>query len=165
VEKLRLLAPAPLADAHDIAAFDSGVPALDDWLKRRARANHAGGASRVFILANEAGQVAGYYALAAGAISLSAAPGSIRRNMPDPIPMAVLGRLAIDRRCQGNGLGAALLKDAVLRLQGASDVLGMRGILVHAISDEARLFYERHGFLNCPDSPRTLIMSLARAAG
>jgi GNAT superfamily N-acetyltransferase len=159
-----LLPPAPLSEAHDLAAFDSGVPALDDWLKRRARANHAGGASRVFILADATGGVVGYYALAAGAIALAQAPGSVRRNMPDPIPMAVLGRLAVDRQQQGKGLGAALLKDAVLRLREASDMLGMRGILVHAISDEARLFYERHGFLSSPDSPRTLIMSLARTA-
>jgi GNAT superfamily N-acetyltransferase len=160
-----LRAPALLADQHDVAGFDSGVATLDDWLKRRARANQAGGASRVYVAADDDHRVAAYYALAAGAIALSEAPGRLRRNMPDPIPMAVLGRLAIDRPHQGRGLGAALLKDAFLRIAQASAIVGMRGILVHAISDEAKLFYEHHGFLASPENPRTLVMSLAVQPG
>jgi GNAT superfamily N-acetyltransferase len=165
LDELMLRAPALLADVHDVIGFDSGVAALDDWLKRRARANQAGGAARVYVAADDDHRVAAYYALAAGAILLSEAPGRLRRNMPDPIPMALLGRLAIDRAHQGKGLGAALLKDAVLRITEASAIVGMRGILVHAISDGAKLFYERHGFLASPGNPMTLVMSLAGQTG
>jgi GNAT superfamily N-acetyltransferase len=155
-----LAAPAPLSGAHVLSGFDSGVPPLDDWLRKRALANHVGGASRVYVVADANQRVLGYYALASGALTLVDAPGSIRRNMPDPIPMAVLGRLAVDRSWQGKGLGAALLKDAIQRATGASAIMGLRGILVHAISDEAKRFYQTHGFIDSPSQPMTLIMSL-----
>ncbi len=109
-----LSAPTPLGEAHDFDLFQSGNDTLDDWLRRRAHANQASGASRTYVIAEE-WRVVGYYCLASGALDLADAPSSVRRNMPDPIPMAVLGRLAIDRDWQGKGLGAALLQDAVLR--------------------------------------------------
>jgi len=156
-----LQAPAPLADAHLLDAFNSGVPVLDDWLKRRARANQASGASRSYVVADEAGRVMAYYALASGALVSAEAPGRLKRNMPDPIPMAIIGRLAVDLSLQGQGLGVALLQDAVLRTRQAAAILGIRGILVHAISEDAKRFYERCGFTAGSANPMTLVMSIA----
>lgn len=153
--------PEPLDASHSLEAFSSGVPSLDDWLKRRARTNHASGASRTYVVADEGNRVVGYYALASGALASSEAPGRLRRNMPDPIPMAVLGRLAIDSDHQGQGVGVALLRDAVLRVRQASSILGIRGLLVHAISEDAKAFYEHHGFTAGVNAPMTLVLSLA----
>ena len=139
--------------------FACGTPTLDDWLKRRARANQISGASRTYVAA-EAGRVMGYYCLSSGALALNDAPGGLKRNMPDPIPMAILGRLAVDQSWQGRGLGVALLRDAVERTQTASAILGIRGLIVHALSDEAKAFYEHHGFVPSPVRPMTLVMSL-----
>ena len=85
--------------------------------------------------------------------------------MPDPVPMIVLGRLAVDHRWQSKGLGVALLQDAVLRTVQAAEIMGIRGILVHAISDEAKAFYERYGFRASPKNPMTLVLSVKAAAG
>lgn len=130
---MTLSALTPLAEYHELAEFSSGVPELDDWLRRRVRANQAGGASRTFVVC-EGNRVIAYCALASGAVKQPEAPGRLRRNMPDPIPVAVLGRLAIDRSCQGRGIGRALVRDAGLRLLNAAEILGIRGVLVHAIS-------------------------------
>jgi GNAT superfamily N-acetyltransferase len=154
--------PAPperLADRHDLAAFTSGEPTLDDWLRRRARPNQASGASRAYVLA-EADRVIGYYSLAAGAIAITDAPGRLRRNKPDPIPMTVLGRLAVDQTRQGKGLGRLLLRDAVLRTVQAAGIVGVRGILVHALSPAAKPFYETFGFRESPANPMTLMAAL-----
>jgi len=159
-----LSAPSPLADEHILDQFDSGSPSLDEWLRRRARANNVSGASRTYVVAEDR-QVVGYYCLSSGAIDLAAAPGPVRRNMPDPIPMAILGRLAVDKDWQGRGLGVALLQDAVVRTAQAAAILGIRGILVHAISDEAKNFYERYGFTASLAHPMTLILSLKSKAG
>lgn len=155
-----LNAPVPLASEHQVREFSSGEPALDDWLKRRARANQTGGATRTYVVTDPAGVVAGYYAIASGALAMADAPGPVKRNMPDPIPMAILARLAVDRSWQGKGLGVALLQDAVLRIRQAASIIGMRGIVVHAISDRAREFYEHHGFTSAPTAPMTMVMSL-----
>jgi GNAT superfamily N-acetyltransferase len=154
-----LSAPTPLADNHELAEFNSGVPELDDWLRRRAHANQASGASRTFVVCEE-NRVIAYYALASGAVKQPEAPGRFRRNMPDPIPVAVLGRLAIDQVHQGRGLGRALVRDAGLRLLNAAEILGIRGVLVHAISDNARAFYEAVGFLPSPSDPMMLMVGL-----
>lgn len=157
-----LKAPVLLTDAHDLAAFDSGVAVLDEWLRKQALKNQVAGASRAFVLCS--GDVAiGYYSLAAGAIDRAAAPGAVRRDMPDPIPVIVLGRLAIGRRDQGQGLGTALLRDAVLRVLPAAEVVGVRAILVHAISPEAKAFYLSRGFLASPVGPMTLCLVLETA--
>lgn len=156
---MTLSIPEPLADHHELAEFHSGVLELDDWLHRRARANQAGGASRMFVVC-EANRVVAYYALASGAVRQPEAPGRFRRNMPDPIPVAVLGRLAIDQSYQGRGIGRALVRDAGLRLINAAEILGIRGVLVHAISDDARAFYEAVGFLPSPSDPMILMVGL-----
>jgi GNAT superfamily N-acetyltransferase len=153
-------APVQLAVNHDLGAFDCGVPALDDWLKRRARGNADSGASHTYV-ACEGERVVGYYALAAGAVEVSAAPGRFRRNMPDPIPIVVLGRLAIDVASQGQGLGRALFRDAGLRILQAAAIIGVRGVLVDAISDDAKAFYLALGMQVSPLDPMTLMVTLA----
>jgi GNAT superfamily N-acetyltransferase len=155
-----LLRPEPLTEAHDLAAFNSGVASLDDWLKRRARTNQASGASRTFILTADQ-KVVGYYALASGAITVADSVGRFRRNMPDPVPVAVLGRLAIDQSQQGRGLGRALFRDCALRVAHAADAIGIRGIVVHAISEPAKAFYLALGFDPSPSEPMTLMVTLA----
>lgn len=152
--------PVPLGEAHQLDEFDCGVDSRNGWLKRRARANQVSGASRTYVVTDEEGRVAGYYCLASGALALAQAPGSVRRNMPDPVPMAILGRLAVDRNWQGHGLGAALLRDAVERTRAASNILGLRGLLVHALSDDAKAFYERYGFVASPERSMLRVMSL-----
>jgi len=155
-------APEHLTPQHDLEAFDSGVPALDDWLKRHALANEQAGGSRTYIVC--AGRrVIGYYALATGGVAQVAAPGRVRRNMPDPVPVMVLGRLAVDRRYQGRALGMGLLRDAILRTLQAAEVGRIRAILVHAISEEAERFYERHGFVGSPIDPMMLMITIADA--
>ena len=155
-----LSAPEHLSAAHDVSAFDSGVPELDIWLKRRALQNEASGASRTYVVF-AVGRVIGYYALATGAVAQHRATGKVRRNMPEPIPVMVLGRLAVDRGHQGQGLGAALLKDALLRTLNVASMAGIRAVLLHAISDDARRFYERAGFSASPVDPMTMMMTLA----
>jgi GNAT superfamily N-acetyltransferase len=151
--------PELLAGHHELGTFDCGVDALDAWLKRRALPNQASGASRTFVIC-EAGKVIGYYALASGAVSTAAAPGRFRRNMPDPIPVALLARLAIDRNRQGRGFGRALFRDAAMRIAHAADAIGIRGILVHAISADAKAFYLALGFEPSPVDPMMLMVTL-----
>ncbi len=134
-----LSAPEPLAGQHQTAAFDSGVASLDEWLKRRAAQNQASGASRTFVVCRHA-QVVGYYALASSAVAPAAAPGRFRRNMPDPVPVVVLARLAVARSHQGHGLGRALFQDAARRVMLAAETIGIRGLLVQTLSEEARAF-------------------------
>ena len=151
--------PEPLAADHRIDAFACGEAVLDDWLRRRARANRASGASRTYVVC-EGKRVVGYYALASGAIAQAGVPGRFRRNMPDPIPMVVLGRLAVDRSWQGRGLGRAMFRDAARRVSHAADTIGIRGIVVHAVSEEARMFYVALGFDPCPAEAMTLVVTL-----
>jgi GNAT superfamily N-acetyltransferase len=133
---------------------------MDEWLKRRALANQSSGASRTFVVLDDDGRVRGYYALAAGAVSHKSATSNVRRNMPDPVPVMVLGRLAVDRGAQGQQLGAALLQDAVKRAVSVSSNAGVRALLVHALHERAKQFYERYGFQSSPTHPLTLMLRL-----
>lgn len=147
-------APAPLTADHRVADFDCGEASLNDWLKRRALANQSSGASRTFVAAEADGRVRGYYALAAGAV---------RRNMPDPVPVLVLGRLAVDRQAQGLKLGAGLLQDAVKRAATVAQHAGVRALLVHALDARAAAFYAYYGFLASPVQPGVLMLRLEGA--
>ena len=157
---MRLSAPQPLGADHNLSAFASGEASLDDWLRRRALANQLSGASRTYVVIDESRFVVGYYALAAGAVAHQSATGGVRRNMPEPIPVLVLGRLAVAQRAQGLKLGAALLQDAVSRAMAVSENIGVRALLVHALNESARAFYQRYGFQESPVDPMTLMLRL-----
>jgi len=154
--------PEKVSSKHDLSQFLCGEPALDDWLRRRALQNEESGASRTYVVCME-NRVVGYYALAVGAVAHAEAPGRIRRNMPDSIPVMVIGRLAVDQTAQGQALGSALLRDAVLRTVQAAEIAGIRAILVHAISERAKRFYERWGFIASPVEPMTLMITVTEA--
>lgn len=157
---LTLSAPQPLAATHLLNDFACGEQVLDDWLKRRAMNNQLSGASRTFVVLDAENRVRGFYALAAGAVSLQQAGSAVRRNMPDPVPVMVLGRLAVDQRAQGIGLGAAMLQDAVNRTISVAQNAGVRALLVHALDERARQFYMHYGFQESPQNPMTLMLRL-----
>ena len=160
---LPLGAPQPLTARHLLDSFDCGEPSLNDRLEHRALPNQLAGATRTFVVESSDDRVVGYYALAAGAVSRSAATSSIRRNMPDPVPVLVLARLAVDRHAQGMQLGAALLQDAVNRAVSVSQNAGVRALLVHALDDKAKQFYLHYGFAESPLHPLTLMLPLHTA--
>lgn len=155
-----LSAPQPLTAAHRLDDFSCGEPVLDEWLKRRAMANQQSGASRTFVVVDQDDCVQGYYAMAAGAVAHHLATGSVRRNMPDPVPVLVLARLAVDTRTQGHKLGGAMLQDAVQRALAVSQKAGIRALLVHALHDRARQVYQHYGFQASPTEPFTLMLRL-----
>lgn len=152
--------PVLLEAHHELGSFTCGVAELDDWLRRRALANQASGSSRTFVAC--AGlAVRGYYTLSSGAIANGVAPGRVRRNQPDPIPVAVLGRLAVDQQSAGRGLGGDLLRDAIQRVLAAAEHIGVRALLVHAKDATAAAFYKHHGFEASPIAPLTLMVVIA----
>lgn len=153
-------APEPLAARHAVEQFDCGAASLNDWLRKRALRNQASGASRTFVV-SDGGRVVAFYALASSAIAPNSATGRLRRNMPEPIPVVVLGRIAVDVSYQGQGLGRGLLQDAGRRILHAADEIGIRGLLVHAIDDNAKAFYQRLGFDVSPLDPMMLMITLA----
>lgn len=157
---LDLAPPQPLTAAHRLDDFCCKETALDEWLKRRALINQISGASRTFVVANRDGRVYGYYALAAGAVAHRIATGGVRRNMPDPVPVMVLARLAVDRDAQGNRLGGALLRDALERTAMVARNAGVRALLAHALHERAKTFYEHYGFRASPIDPLTLMLRL-----
>ena len=154
--------PQPIKPDHDLAAFACGHASLDYWLKRRALRNQASGGSRTYVVC-EGSKVLAYYCLATGAVEARTAPGRVRRNMPDPIPIMVLGRLAVDASLHGKGLGTGLLKDAILRTLKAAQIAGIRALLVHALDDQAAAFYRNHGFTDSPIDPHVLMLPLETA--
>lgn len=157
--QVQLSAPAPLTADHEILKFDSGEPALDDWLKHRALTNESR-YSRTYVICEE-WTVVGYYCISAGAVERSAAPRRLRRNAPETVPVSVIGRLAVDRRHSGRGLGADLLADALTRIAVASQSIGIGAVLVHAKSAAAKAFYLRHAeFLEYPADSRTLFLPI-----
>lgn len=160
---LDLVAPQPLTSDHHCADFSCGEPVLDEWLKRRAMANQVSGASRTFVVADKAHRVYGYYAMAAGAVSHQLATGGVRRNMPDPVPVMVLARLAVDHRGQGIKLGGSLLQDAVSRAVNVAQNTGVRALLAHTLHERPKLFYEYYGFQPSPANALVLMLRLSQA--
>ena len=157
---MKLHAPQPLTADHQLNTFNCGETSLDEWLKRRALLNQASGASRTFVVVDDNHTVMGYYALAAGAVHHQDATRSIRQNMPDPLPVMVLARLAVDLRAQGIQLGAGLLRDAVERSLAVAQNAGVRALLVHALHERAKQFYLYFGFQASPVHPLTLMLGL-----
>ena len=158
--RLSVRPPQLLLASHDAAGFACGVESLDVWLRQRALRNQATGASRTYVVC-EGAQVVAYYALATSAVAVAHATGRFRRNMPDPIPVVLLARLAVDARWAGNGLARALVRDACQRVLQAGDLIGVRGIVVQAVSDRAREFYQHVGFEPSKDDPMLLMVTLA----
>lgn len=154
--------PEKLSPEHDLASFDSGEAVLDEWLRRRAAQNEVSGASRTYV-ACAGMRVIGCYSLAVGVAAHEQLAGRVKRNMSDPIPVMVLGRLAVDQASQGKGIGTGLLKDALLRTMQAAHIAGIRALLVHAISVAAKRFYEAYGFIASPVDPMTVMITLADA--
>jgi GNAT superfamily N-acetyltransferase len=157
---MEISAPQSLVTTHILDEFNCGEPALDEWLKRRAMSNQLSGASRTFVVLDKDSRVCGYYAMAAGAVSHQLATSSVRRNMPDPVPVMVLARLAVDLRAQGIKLGASLLQDAVNRAVMVAENAGVRALLVHALNDKAKAFYEHYGFQSSSLNAMTLMLRL-----
>ena len=157
---MTLSAPVPISERHSVDGFDCGKTSLNQWLKRRALRNQYGGASRTYV-ACVGERVIAYYSLASSAVAVKDATGRLKRNMPDPVPIVILGRLAVDRAYSGQGLGRALVQDAGRRTLHAADEIGIRGVLVHALDDDARAFYLRLGFSPSPLDPMTLMITLA----
>ena len=155
----KITAPDLLSPEHDLGSFNSGNATLDEWLLKRALKNQESGASKTFVVCDD-NRVVGYYALATGSVERDIATGNFSRGMPEPIPVIVLGRLAIDQSYQGQQLGAALLKDAMLRTVTIANNVGVRGLLVHAISEDAKRFYLKYGFQESPMEPMTLLLSV-----
>ena len=151
----------PLAEAHRLDSFHCGKPELEFWLKQRARKNQLEAASRTFVVC-AGNEVVGYYAISAGAVLHETVPGNVRRNMPEPIPVAVLGRLAVHSDWNGQGVGAGLLKDAVRRAARLAEEIGIRALLCHAIDENAKKFYLHHGFIESPIEPLTVMLNIAK---
>ncbi|TVR10353.1 MAG: GNAT family N-acetyltransferase [Salinarimonadaceae bacterium] len=155
----RLAAPVPLAAGHDLSAFDCGEPALNDWLRHRALKNESR-FSRTYVVCSDS-RVVGYYCISAGAVERAAAPGKLRRNAPDAIPVSVIGRLAVSRDYAGKGLGADLLSDALRRVALASQSIGIGAVLVHAKDDAAKRFHLRCAeFIEYPEDSRMLFLPI-----
>ena len=152
-------APALLTTSHQLSGFSCGQAALGEWLAKRALANQNTGASRTYVVTDNT-RVIGYYALSNGGVATAEAPGKIKRNMPDPIPVIVLARLAVDLSWQDKGLGTDLLRDAVLRTLHAATISGIRTLLVHALDEKAETFYRKNGFLPSAVHPLTLLLLL-----
>lgn len=157
---MKLVAPAPLTSKHNISAFSCGEPVLDAWLQKKALKAQKDRSARVFVLCDSGNRVVGYYALANGALARGDALGGVRRNMPDPIPVMVLARFAIDSLLQGQGIGQELLRNAILRTLSAAEIAGIRAIVVHALTDQAKLFYENCGFKASTENPYLLMAKL-----
>jgi GNAT superfamily N-acetyltransferase len=156
----KLSAPQTMLVDHLLQIFACGDVSMDNWLRRRALSNQMSGANRTFVITNASNEVVAYYALAVGAVAHGEAPGRIRRNMPDPVPVVVLARLAVDQRYQGLQLRGAMLRDAVRRALAVSQIAGVRALLVHALNVPARQFYAHYGFEPSPVNPMTLMLQL-----
>lgn len=150
-------APELLTDEHVLDVFSCGKPELDDWLIKKALKNHKRNNTKVYVVCDDNNKVIGYYAIAMGSVQRESALSSLKRNSPNPIPMVVLARLAVDEGYKGRGIGVGLLKDCVLRSVHAMNVVGGAGILVHALDDEAKTFYKRFGFNESPIDAMTLM--------
>lgn len=157
-----LSAPEPINRSHDLAGFASGEVVLDAWLKRLAIKNEHSGSSRCFVVCSQ-NKVVAYYTLSAAGIGREFAPKGLQRNRPDPLPVLLLGRLAVDQRYHNMGIGKALLRDAMLRALTVSAEAGVCGMLVHAMSEQAKRFYLSRGFVASPLQPMTLFMTLETA--
>lgn len=158
------LRPRPITAGDDVSTFSCGESSLDNWLNLRAIKNERDGNSRTFIsIERESGLIAGYYCLSAHSVRREEMPGFLRRNAPDPIPVILIGRLAVDSRFKSEGLGRSLLADALAKGLEAANLVGSRAILVDALNESAVAFYQQYGFKLVPESTRALYVTMADA--
>lgn len=154
----------PLTGRHDLSGFECGTDALDTYLKRFALSSQSAGAARTYVAA-EGGRVVGYYSLTTAQVDYDGAPERLRKGLArHPVPVILLARLAVDRTWQGRGLGAALLRDALLRTHNAADIVGVRALMVHAKDEAARRFYEHFDFDSSPFEPLHLFLLVKEIA-
>jgi GNAT superfamily N-acetyltransferase len=152
--------PVALEASHRTEGFQCGVRSLDDWLDKHALQSHRSGGSRVFVTTEAGSEVVGYYALAAGAVMSRDAVARLVRGLAanQPVPVVLLGRLAVDARHQRRHLGRSLLLDAMMRVLQAAELIGIRALLVHAIDEPARTWYAQFGFERSPTHPLQLLL-------
>ena len=160
---INLTKPRLLTDSDDLSLFTSTNREMNDWLQKHAWNNQSNGASKTYVIATNEGRIVGYYSIAAGAVARQSAIRSLRHNAPDPIPVGVIGRLAVDREWGGRGIGAGMLKDAVLRIAGAAQIIGIRAMIVHSLP-EALAFYTRFGFQESKLEPLLLMYPLEKVS-
>lgn len=153
-------APELLSEQHIVRYFQCGEVVLDQWLQRTALKNQQNNASKTFVVCDENKQVMGFYCLSAGSVSHQFVAGALRRNMPDPIPVIILGRLAVDCSAQGKQLGVSMLKDAVLKSKTVANQIGVKALLVHALNQQAKQFYLKYGFSCSPIDEMVLMLKL-----
>lgn len=161
---IKLRPPEPITPDHKVADFSCGHDSLDNYLKRKALRADAAGDAKVIVLATSELEVIGYYTIASGSVSRKAASSKLARNAPYPLPMAIIGRFALANQHQGQGLGKALMRDAILRITSASKEIGMRGIFLHAIDKNAKEFYEQCGFRESAIEDNLMMVSLKEIA-
>jgi GNAT superfamily N-acetyltransferase len=155
--------PRPLHPDDEVSQFSCGTASLDDYLRRRALANQAADLARCYVTLHQGRVVAGYYALAAGAVLRRNMPGKLRKNSPEAIPVLVVGRLAVDPQHRGRGLGSGLVRDAVIRSVAASDIAGIKALIVHTQNEEAATFWRHHDFGPVPGNEAHLMLPIADA--
>lgn len=156
--------PRPIEATENTTDFASGEESLDRYLADRALTNHLADLGRCYVCVDaESDKVLGYYTLSAVAVEHTDLPGRVRRNAPNPVPAVLIGRLAIDAKAQGSGLGRFLVRDAILSTLAAADRIGVRILLVHALHEQAATFYEKLGFKRSPTDPLHLYLLLADA--
>ena len=152
--------PVALKAGHDLSCFDCGSEVITRWLKTRARDASEEDTARVYVVTRDAKKVVAFYALAAGGVARSEAPGALRRNSPDPIPVIILAVLGVDKTEQRRGLGQDLLSDAMRRALQASKIIGARALLVHALDARTAEFYQQHGFRPFAGAAETLFLAM-----
>jgi ribosomal protein S18 acetylase RimI-like enzyme len=153
--------PEPLSELHHVDAFDCGEPSLDIWLKEQALKSQVGDTARTYVVTDDDGAVIGFVSLASGSVRREQARGALARNAPDPIPVAIIARLAVDSRLQGGGVGTRLLVDALKRIRSAADNVAVKAVIVNPVSDAAAEYYEANGFRRLPQDASTLYLTLA----
>ncbi|MCH7741348.1 MAG: GNAT family N-acetyltransferase [Proteobacteria bacterium] len=154
-----ITAPEPLTPEHNLDGFDCGKLVLNDWLRQKANKSRVEGGAQTYVVTRK-GLVVGYYCISTGSVEHAQLNAKLRRNMPNPIPVILLGRLAVDKNYARQGFGTGLMKDCYLRVLSIAEQAGVRALLVHALDDESRDYYVHLGFSPSPVSPRTLFLGI-----
>jgi len=160
----RIIEIQAINNEQNFYQFDCIEATLNEWLQKRALKNE-GESSRTFVIldSNESKNVIAYFCLSTGSVERSASSTKIKRNMPNPIPVCVLGRLAVDKNYQGKGIGSYMLQQSILKTIAVSKQIGVRALLVHVLTRQAKGFYLQYGFHISPTNDMTLMLSIKEA--